>query len=173
MKRAVIAPLSAVAFVGLVIASNVLTSRFGLVFGVVTAGTFTAGLVLAARDAVRESAGLAISFACVLAGAIVSYFMSSPKLALASGVAFLLSEVFDAFVYEPLRHRGRVRALAASNVVGAVVDSAAFLWLAGFSLWPALPWQIGTKWLFAVVLPVLVLWGARAVLRHSFRTASA
>jgi uncharacterized PurR-regulated membrane protein YhhQ (DUF165 family) len=167
------AAVGAAAFVVLVVASNWLTAEYGLVLGLVTAGTFTAGLTLAARDAVRESGGLALSFGCVLVGAGLSYFLSTPFLALASGAAFLLAETFDAFVYEPLRKSGKLRALAWSNVIGAIVDSLAFLLIAGFPLWPAIIGQIAVKWVVAVALPLLAVWGVRALLRDRFRPESA
>jgi uncharacterized PurR-regulated membrane protein YhhQ (DUF165 family) len=171
--KRLLAAAAATAFVGLVVASNVLTARYGLILNTVAAGTFTAGLVLAARDAVRETAGIAWSLACIAAGVAVSAVMAGPVLALASGAAFAVSELADTAVYEPLRRRGRVTALAWSNLVGSVVDSLLFLWLAGFPLWPALAGQVGVKWAVAVALPLLA-WGvARAVLRHSFRAAGA
>lgn len=167
------AATSAASFVGLVVASNWLTAEYGLIAGLVTAGTVTAGLVLAARDAVREAAGIWASLACVGAGVAVSAVMAGPVLALASGVAFALSEVADAAVYEPLRQRGKVQALAWSNAVGSVVDSVAFLAIAGFPLWPAIAGQVGVKWAVAVGLPLAVVGVARAVLRNRFRPEGA
>lgn len=164
---------AAVAFVGLVVASNWLTAEFGLVGGLVTAGTFTAGLVLAARDAVRETAGIWASLACVAAGVGISAVMAGPVLALASGAAFAASELADAAVYEPLRRRGRMRALTWSNAAGSVVDSVLFLVLAGFPLWPAVTGQVGVKWTMAVGLPLLAVGVARAVLRHRLRPEGA
>lgn len=155
--RGLAAAAASAAFVGLVVASNWLTARYGLLGGAVAAGTFTAGLVLAARDAVRESAGIWASYACIAAGVTASALMASPQLALASGAAFGLSELVDAAIYERLRQAGKTRALAASNAVGAAVDSCLFLTLAGFPLWPALPGQIGVKWAVAVALPLLAV----------------
>lgn len=172
MRRNLAMP-AAVAFVGLVAASNWLTAEYGLIGGIVAAGTFTAGLVLAARDAVRESAGIGASLACVAAGVAVSAVMASPQLALASGAAFALSELADTAVYEPLRRRGRVRALAWSNAVGSVVDSVLFLMLAGFPLWPAVAGQVAVKWVMAVGLPLIVVGVARAVLRDRLRPEGA
>ena len=167
------AVLAGGAFIALVVASNWLTARFGLVGGLVAAGTFTAGLVLAARDAVRETAGIWASLACIAAGVAASAFMAGPALALASGAAFALSELADTAIYEPLRKRSKLRALAWSNLVGAVVDSVLFLTLAGFPLWPALGGQIAVKWVMSVGLPLLVLGGARAVFRDRFRPEGA
>lgn len=167
------AALAAATFIGLVAASNWLTAKYGLIGGFVTAGTFTAGLVLAARDAVRETAGVWASLACIAAGVAVSAFMASPALALASGAAFAVSELADTAVYEPLRRRSRTRALAWSNLIGSVVDSIVFLTLAGFPLWPAILSQVAVKWAVCVALPLLAIGGARAVLRNRVRPEGA
>ena len=159
-------------FVVVVASANWLTATYGLIGGWVAAGTFTAGLALAVRDAVRETAGIGASVACIAVGAAVSAVMAGPVLALASGAAFGLSELADTVVYEPLRRRGRVRALAWSNLVGSVVDSVLFLTLAGFPVWPAVLGQVAVKWAVCVALPVAV-WGvvSRAVLRDRVRPA--
>jgi uncharacterized PurR-regulated membrane protein YhhQ (DUF165 family) len=167
------AVVSAAIFVGLVLASNWLTARYGLIGGTVAAGTFTAGLTLAARDAVRETAGVWASLGCIAAGVAASAAMAGPALALASGAAFGLSELVDAAVYEPLRQRSRTQALAWSNLSGSVVDSVLFLTLAGFPLWPAVAGQVAVKWLVSVALPLLVVGVARAVLRNRLRPEGA
>ena len=177
---------AATPFVALVVASNWLTATYGLIGGYVTAGTFTAGLVLLVRDVVRETAGRswrAWILACIALGAGVSALMTfwagtfpggpTPlRLAAASGVAFALSELADTAVYEPLRRRGRLRAAAASQVPGAILDSWVFLALAGFPLWPAVATQTGVKLLMALI-PLSLVGGARAVLRHRIRTQGA
>jgi uncharacterized PurR-regulated membrane protein YhhQ (DUF165 family) len=168
------AAASAVAFIALVVASNWLTAHYGLVAGFVTAGTFTAGLVLAARDAVRETAGIWASLGCIAAGVLASAVMAGPQLALASGAAFALSELADTAVYEPLRKRSKTRALAWSNLVGAVVDSLLFLAIAGFPIWPAVTGQIAVKWVMAVGLPLLIVGVLRvSVLRNRVRPEGA
>lgn len=163
-------------FVALAVAANVLTTELGMVqvgFGLVTtAGTFAAGLVLLARDALQDAAGRWWVVAAIAAGAGLSAWLAGPALALASGVAFAVSELADAAVYTPLRRRGWARAAFASGVVGSVVDSVLFLWLAGFPLWAALPGQLLVKVgvTAAVVLAVVV---ARAVLRNRIRPEGA
>ena len=49
------------------------------------------------------------------------------SLALASGLAFLVSETLDLMVNTPLQRRNLVAAFIGSNIVGLVVDSAIFL----------------------------------------------
>lgn len=93
-------------------------------------GVLLIGAALALRDALHEAAGRGVVLACVVAGAALSLAVSPPALALASAVAFLLSEIADFAVYDRLRRRGMAMAVAASGVVGAVMDSLLFSWLA-------------------------------------------
>jgi uncharacterized PurR-regulated membrane protein YhhQ (DUF165 family) len=60
--------------------------------------------------------------------------MFSPGLALASAAAFIIAELADLAVYARLRERKLWLAVLASGVVGALIDSAAFTWLAFGSL---------------------------------------
>ncbi len=165
--------LSIVAFLGCVIGANWLTAQFGLVpIGagmMVAAGTFAAGLALLARDAVQDYAGRWYVLACIAAGAGASWALTMPRLAIASGVAFAVSELADMAVYTPLRRRGWVRAATASGVVGSAVDTLLFLSLAGFPVRSGLPGQMIVK-VGVTVLAVLMVVSARAVLRNRVRT---
>lgn len=156
--------LTLAAFAGCIVAANAATASLGVVawFGVAaTAGTWLAGLSFVARDWMHETGGPKWVALALAVGAALSALMS-PTLALASAVAFTLSETADWAVYAPLRRRGKVRAALASNVVGSVVDSAAFLLLAGFPL--AL---LGTQVLVKVAASTVVVMGVRlAVLRQ-------
>lgn len=163
-------------FIGCVVVANVLTAEFGLLqwYGVaVTAGTFTAGLALLVRDWLDEAAGRRWVLAGILTGAVLSAVLTSSwRLALASGLAFGLSELADWAVYRPLRRRGWARAALASNTVGAPVDSLLFLAVAGFPVWPAAATQTAVK----LAVTGLFLAGvvmARAVLRDRLRPESA
>lgn len=163
--------LAAVTFVGLVVAANWLTARYGMLAGLVTAGTFAAGLTFLVRDWLQEAGGRWWVLAAIVAGAGLSVWLSSPALALASGAAFLVSESADFAVYTPLRKRSQAGAMALSNTVGAVVDSLLFLSLAGF---PVTSWAAQSAVKVAVTLPFIaaVVIG-RAVLRHRLRTEGA
>jgi uncharacterized PurR-regulated membrane protein YhhQ (DUF165 family) len=92
----------------------------------------------------------------ILAGAVLSFAVSAPFIAVASACAFLLSEVADLLVYSPLRRRGYLRAAVASNVVGAVVDSAVFLTISGFGM-AGMPGQVVGKVTVTAAAVLLVL----------------
>jgi uncharacterized PurR-regulated membrane protein YhhQ (DUF165 family) len=121
------------AFALTVLAANAALNHWGLVavgFGLTApAGVYFAGLAFQLRDIGQEHAGIVPVIGAILVGTALSMFVS-PALALASGAAFLISESTDLAVYTPLRRRGWLKAVALSGLVGAVVDSVLFLWLA-------------------------------------------
>lgn len=154
--------LALAGYIGSIVGANWAIAQFGVVapLGIAApAGVFFAGLALSLRDALHEAGGRRWVLAGILAGAALSAWLSGP-LALASGAAFLVSEAADLAVYEPLRRRSWAAALALSNTVGAVVDSALFLLLAFGSL-DFLGGQV--FWKVAMVLPSLL---AGATLRR-------
>lgn len=122
-----------VALLATVVAANWALHTFGVVpigFGLTApAGVFFAGLAFGLRDILHETGGRRWVLAAITAGALLSALVA-PTFAIASAVAFGFSEIVDLLVYEPLRERQRVAAVIASNVAGALVDSALFLWLA-------------------------------------------
>lgn len=170
------------AFVATVIGANWAISRYGIVsvgFGLTApAGVYFAGLAFGLRDALHESAGRRWVLAAIGVGALVSYVIEDAAripgglvaIAVASAAAFTVSELADLAVYTPLRDRSWSAAVAASNLVGAVVDSALFLWLAFGSLNHLAGNVFGKALMVAVALPIV--WGTRAVSRNRLRPAS-
>lgn len=110
----------------------------------VPAGVCLAGLSLALRDWVRESLGRPAAVIALVVGVALSYAVSDSAFATASAVAFGASESLDFLVYEPLRRRGLVTAVASSNAAGLVADSVLFLWLA-YGTFQYLPGQLVGK----------------------------
>lgn len=150
-------------------AANWLTTRYGLIpmgFGLTaTAGTYAAGAALLLRDVVQDVCGWRWVLAGIAAGAILTA-ATSPALALASTVAFLLAELLDMAVYTPLRDRGWARAALLSGIAGAAVDTYAFLALAGFPVTAvSVGGQLVGKALWATALPVAVVLVVRQVRR--------
>lgn len=133
-------------------------------------GVLMIGIALVLRDLVQRRLGLGVSALAVLAGAALSALLAPPSLVLASAVAFLLSEFADLAVYTPLARRRLVAAVVASSLVGLVVDSMVFLWLAFGSL-EFLPGQIiGKAWMVLASIP-LIAWLRRRDERLGLRPA--
>lgn len=129
--------LCLVLYILTIFGANWAIQTFGLVpvgFGLLApAGVYFVGASFTLRDAVQEELGRRWTVAAIVIGAALSYLVS-PQFALASGVTFLVSETTDFFVYTPLKERSWLAAVAASNIVGLLVDSALFLYLAFGSL---------------------------------------
>ena len=164
MKAKAIAAL--VGYIGVIVAANAMTNTFGLVpigFGLlVTAGTFAAGAALILRDAVQVEAGKAWVLVAIAAGVALSYFLSSPALAVASGIAFAASELADFGVFTPLRDRSLPTAVLASSVISAPIDTVLFLWIAGFGVtWQAVLGQFLVKTFMALIVAAWIAWRQR------------
>ena len=133
-------------------------------------GVLVAGLALVLRDMVQRRLGLGWAAAAVPAGAALSALLAPPALVVASAAAFLVSEAADLAVYTPLQRRGLVLAVAASSVVGLVLDSVVFLHLAFGGLDFLAGQVVGKLWMVLASLP-LVAWLRRRDERLGLRPA--
>ena len=113
------------------------------------------GLVLVVRDFAQREIGHAI-FMPLLVGIAISFAMAPPAIAVASALAFAISETVDWAVYtlskKPLSQR-----VLLSSLVGAPIDSAAFWLLASLSVpgvftWSTVLTAIASKWLGALLV---------------------
>lgn len=154
--------LALIGYIATIFAANWSLQTFGVIpigFGLMApAGVLFAGLAFTFRDLVQESLGRRYTLIAIGLGAGLSWLIS-PAFAVASGLAFLVSELCDFAVYTPLRRRHWISAVGLSNTVGLVVDSALFLWLAFGSL-DFLAGQIVGK-LEVTIVTVAVLWLVR------------
>jgi uncharacterized PurR-regulated membrane protein YhhQ (DUF165 family) len=116
-------------------------------------GVLMIGIALVLRDLVQRRLGVIYSFSAVVAGAVLSAAIAPPSLVLASGVAFLLSELTDLAVYTPLARRRLVTAVVLSSLAGLVADSIIFLWLAFGSLDFLAGQIIGKAWMVLLSIP--------------------
>ena len=134
-------------FAATIPAANWLIGNFGITcvpngpclipigFGLMApSGVLMIGLALVLRDWLHELAGWRWSLVAVLFGGALSLFFSPPAVAIASAVAFTLSEIADLAVYSRLRARGAAVAVMGSQIVGAALDSSIFVYLAFGSL---------------------------------------
>lgn len=157
-------------FLACIVGANIATSTYGDVpvgFGLTaTAGTFLAGATFILRDLVHVRWGGWATVGLIAAGALVSLLMADPRIVVASVVAFTLSELADLAIYSPLRARGQhIRAAAASNTVGALVDTVLFLAIAGIPILVNTPGQLLAK-LTLTAAAVVVMAVTRALLRQ-------
>jgi uncharacterized PurR-regulated membrane protein YhhQ (DUF165 family) len=120
-------------------------------------GVAMIGFALVLRDLVQRRLGAFTSVIAIFCGACLSALLAPISLIVASGIAFLLSELADFAVYTPLARRRLVAAVVASSFVGLVVDSIAFLWLAFGSLDFLLGHIVGKAWMVLLSIP-FILW---------------
>lgn len=118
-------------------------------------GVLMIGAALVLRDAVHEAGGARAALLAILIGAGLAWLIAPPALVLASAAAFFLAELADMAVYTPLRRKQLGLAVAASGLVGAIVDSAVFLWLAFGSLQFIEGQILGKLWMSLLAVPLI------------------
>ena len=116
-------------------------------------GVLMIGIALVLRDLVQRRLGMEFGVGAIIAGAALSAGLAPASLVFASASAFLLSEFADFAVYTPLARRRLVLAVLASSLVGLVVDSIVFLWLAFGSLDFLLGQIVGKLWMVLLATP--------------------
>jgi uncharacterized PurR-regulated membrane protein YhhQ (DUF165 family) len=133
------------AYLGLAILANWLAAAYTVQVPLTDltapAGVFAIGGILVLRDWLQQLAGLVWTMALVYVAGLVSWgvaeaagWTSLQKIAIASVVAFTVSETIEAVVFTPLRNRSLALGVLASGVVGTAVDSWLFLTIAFGSL---------------------------------------
>ncbi len=116
-------------------------------------GVVMIGLALVLRDLVQRRLGLITALGAIILGAALSALLAPPAIVVASAIAFFLSEMADLFVYTPLQRRHFILAVAISSLIGLVVDSAVFLYLAFGSLDFLAGQVVGKAWMVLLALP--------------------
>lgn len=158
-KQKLYLSLTSVAFLSCILGANWALKTWGIVpvgFGLMApAGVYFAGLSFGLRDATQELGGRRWTVGLIILGAALSAFID-PVFAFASCVAFLCSEMADFAVYTPLRERHWHTAVIASNAVGAIIDSALFLWIAFGSLEFIVGNTLGKFWM---TVPAIIIVG--------------
>jgi uncharacterized PurR-regulated membrane protein YhhQ (DUF165 family) len=124
---------------------------------VAPSGVLAVGLALVLRDLVQRRLGVKWALVAIAVGAALSGLVAPPALVVASVAAFSLSETADFAVFTPLQRKGLVLAVAASGIVGIVIDSLLFLSLAFGSLEFLAGQLIGKTWAVVLALPIVHL----------------
>jgi len=98
--------------------------------GVFPVAALLAGCVFVLRDYAQREAGTLVVGAMV-SGAVLSYVVADQNIAVASVLAFAISEVVDWTIYTITRRPFADRILF-SSIVSVPIDTAVFLWLLPF-----------------------------------------
>jgi uncharacterized PurR-regulated membrane protein YhhQ (DUF165 family) len=137
--------------------AHVLPVGFGLS---APSGVYLAAVAFVARDYVQRLAGARAGLVAIVIGAIVSALVSTPQLAIASGVTFMLSESTDFAIFTPLQRWNLTASVLIAGLFAEFVDSIVFLSLAGIPLGVALEGQLVGK-LWVILAGTAVTWYLR------------
>jgi hypothetical protein len=154
------------AYVGTIVTANWASTHWSAVYVgavAVPAGTLWAGATFTLRDLLHECLGGRGVLAAIAAGAGLSWLLASPQIAVASALAFTVSELAGSLVHGRLRTWSVVDAVIGSNLLGLGIDSVLFVPLA-FGSFAYVPGQVLGKTV-ATVLTVAVLLAVKAVRR--------
>jgi queuosine precursor transporter len=141
MQRRIEMGLLLLAMVAVVVASNMLVQFpvIGMVGSVnladlLTYGAFTYPLAFLVTDLANRSQGPVLARRIVLVGffaaVVLSIWLATPRIAIASGTAFLVGQLLDISVFNRLRSARWWVAPWVASVVGSIVDTAIFFSLA-------------------------------------------
>jgi uncharacterized PurR-regulated membrane protein YhhQ (DUF165 family) len=112
--------------------------------------SFLVGFIFVLRDFSQREIGHRVLIAMAI-GAGLSYLMADPFVALASVLAFSISESVDwgifSFTDKPLKQR-----ILLSSLIGTPVDSAIFMLMLGFFSWYGLAIMFASKMVGAVIV---------------------
>lgn len=133
--RRLVLPVSAMTLV--VVASNILVQYPFAPFGLgdyLTWGAFTYPVAFLVTDLTNRRYGPKMARQLVAAGfviaVILSIYFATPRIAIASGAAFLFGQLLDISVFNSLRRQSWWRAPLIGSVIGSAIDTALFFSLA-------------------------------------------
>ena len=153
----------AACYLATIVGANWAVHRFGVVpvgLGLLApAGVYFVSAALVLRDAVQYVAGKPVALGAMAIGVALSAVVAGPRLALASGAAFAVSELLDFALFTWIAPRW-ARAVFAGGMAGAVADSLVFLSVAFGSL-AFLPGQILGKSYGVAAATVVIAWRRR------------
>jgi hypothetical protein len=133
--RRLVVPVLAMALV--VVASNILVQYPFEPFGLgdyLTWGAFTYPVAFLVTDLTNRRYGVGTARRLVVVGFVIAVVLSiafaTPRIALASGTAFLVGQLLDITVFTRLRRQTWWRAPLVGSVIGSALDTALFFSLA-------------------------------------------
>lgn len=163
-RRRVVGALALVGFLGSIPFANWWLEVHGLWMlpwlGAVPSGVWVVAFSFVLRDLAQVLLGRRWAWAAIVVGTVLTWWLASPALAVASGVAFAFSESADALIFTPLADRGRFAlGVAISGYAASAVDSALFVRIAfgSFDGW----WQLWLVKTLFVLAATPVAWLVR------------
>ena len=162
-----------VAMIGIVTASNVLV-QYPL-NDWLTWGAFSYPVSFLVTDVTNRALGarrtLLVVYAGFVAAVALSMLLATPRIALASGSAFLVSQLLDVLIFDRLRQSAWWRAPFISSVIASALDTAMFFALAFAGT--EVPWVTLGLGDYAVKLGLAVLmllpyWSLRGAIAARF-----
>lgn len=126
-----------IAMVVLVVASNILVqypfNHLGLQ-DLLTWGAFTYPLAFLVNDITNRKFGVSAARKVIAIGFVIavllSVYFATPRIAIASGLAFLVAQLIDAGVFDRLRNGSWWKAPLFSTIIGSFIDTALFFGIA-------------------------------------------
>lgn len=101
---------------------------------VLTWGAFTYPIAFLVNDLTNRRFGVAAARRVVLTGFVLavalSVWLATPRIALASGSAFLIAQLLDAAIFDRLRRKPWWQAPLISSMLGSLIDTIVFFGLA-------------------------------------------
>lgn len=149
--------LPVLAMVAVVVISNVLVQypiNDWLTYGALTypAAFFVTDLTNRAHGPAAARRAVRWGFFCAVT---ISAFLATPRIAVASGSAFLAAQLLDVTVFNRLRRRSWWQAPLASSLIGSALDTTVFFSVAFYG--EALPWVTWAYGDFAVKVGMALL----------------
>ena len=122
--------------------------------GAISIMSFVAGLVFITRDYAQREIGNKVIYLIIIAS-VISYFMSSPFVAVASFTAFFISEAIDYLIYTKTKKQMADRILF-SSAVSTPVDSIIFLTIIGHFSISSVVIMTASKMVSAVIVYLII-----------------
>ena len=142
----------------IVTASNILVEQ--PINDWLTWGALTYPVAFLITDLANRTQGAAVARKVVIVGfvaaVVMSLLLANPRIALASGTAFLVAQLFDVYVFDRLRNQSWWMPPFVSSTLGSIVDTALFFSIAFVAT--GLPWvtwaigDFGVKMALALIM---------------------
>ena len=128
---------------------------------ILTWGAFSYPIIFLVTDATNRIHGIKsariIVYIGFITGVILSLIFADKRIALASGTAFLISQMLDIFLFDKLRNASWWKAPVISSLVASFIDTIIFFSLAFAGTgWPWINWALGDFTAKLIMIAILL-----------------